>query len=406
MKVAQTNSEIQANELELEASQSDWDAAKSQNKPQVNLLASTTFSQIFAPNGGLFPQASSFVELRKNLWNRAIDSQIQTKRLEYNEKKASNIYTEATVLRRFSMLYIDWINARQSLDIYKKQAQILKKMGELNKKRYGQFDDTRLTSAQTQIRLLNAESQVTTLEERCRTLEQRIGLESGVSPIGDVYPQDFESVFAYLLSQNKKDNAYLGEETREARLLLADANIQATKDAWGARLDFVTRAGATNYSATNTFRYSGKSVVSEIGIGLELIIPLYDGNAHNHSLRASMQRRNAIEERNKAELMLLRTQLLDWKTAETLNTSINRTYNDIQKLIESRYNGLEIQLRAGANTLFELLNANEEALSIERQHIVDYQQKLQSDVEISVSHNLLNLSSLEEMEKHFGESHE
>lgn len=406
-KVSQSNPEIRANNLDLEASNMDIKSVDALNYPQINFNAAETYTQIIARNGGYFPQESAFVELRQNLWNQALKTQVHIKNLEYKERKANNTYAEAVILRRFAMLYIDWINALQSLEVFSNQEKYLSKILSLNEKRFRMHDDTKLTYKQTKVRLLNAKAQVRLLKERSASLQKRVAMEAGLVKVLRPYPQEFEKVFKYLLKQvHSETDDLLGKESRQARLDVADGNIEVAENANGARLDFVARAGVTNYNGQNSYNYNGKSLIPEVDLGLELVIPLYDGSAKKHNLRASMLRRNALEERNNAELALLKNQMVEWKSNRNLNEGNTKNYEDLKSLIKSRYQGLETLYRSGSNTLFELLNTSEDFLLIERQHVADYEQKLQADVELSVAHNLLTAEGIEKLKKHFGGSHE
>jgi outer membrane protein TolC len=305
---------------------------------------------------------------------------------------------QITVLRRFALLYIDWINACQTEAVFANQVKIIERILTLSKMRFARGDDTKLTLQQAKIRLLNAESQSKLIRYRATSIAQRLAMEAQDTSPEKADAEQFEFVMSSLLKTLPEENSIFGNNTREARLKTAEANVEASRDNWSPRLDFVARAGVTNYASNTTFTYSGQTLVPEIDIGFELSIPIYDGSTHSHATRAALLRRNAIEERNKAELALTREQIVDFLASKLMAENTKETYREVSELAKKRSAALETQLKYGTNTLFEMLNAAEDILLAERQRVSDYQQKLQSELELAVSTNRLNLEALQKLE--------
>lgn len=406
LRAAKQSPEYRAAEWELGASISEIDAAYGQNYPQINALGSIGVTRIFSKGGGNYPLGSAFLELRENIWNKSFNAQTRLKRAEFEERKANTASTQVTILRRYSMLYVDWINAQQLESIYNNQVKLLEKIIEMNKKRFARGDDTKLTLQQANMRLLNAESQVKLIHIRTTSLKQRLAMEAQDNGPEKAMPEEFENVFDSLLKTKSKENSYYGNETRRTRLDVQDANVELSRSAFGPRLDFVARAGATNYASNTSFQYSGKTLIPEVDLGLELTVPIYDGNTHTHALRAALQRRNAVEEHNKAELAVTHEQIVDFTASQQMGENSKSTHKEVLKIANERTVALETQMKYGMNTMFELLTASEELLQADRQRVTDLQTHLQANVELAVTTNRLTVDELEKLERSSVENHE
>ncbi len=399
LRAAHFSSEHLADEMEVEAAYADREAAKGSNSFQFYNNTSAAEAYLFTQNGGWYPELSSFFELRKNLWGRSLDAQVKLKGAELAERKVLSESAESALLRRFSLLYIDWIYAAETADIFAKQVDVLKKITELSGKRYAKGDDTKLTMQQVKIRLVNAETQKTQTQMRAKSIAQRIELESRDRVNERADSKAVASIFASLLKNEVGEKEALANRVREARLNTADANVQSADDNWGPRLDFIARAGATNYTTSNSFAYSGKNLVPEVDIGLELNIPIYDSHTHNHALRSALLRRNAVEERNKAESLSNQEQIIEWESNKKLGELSEKNYEEIGTVAVARRQALEKQFAMGMITLFDLLNATEDVLIYEKQRIFDAQQRLQSYVELAFSKNRLTIDSLKKVQE-------
>ena len=276
--------------------------------------------------------------------------------------------TEGDVLTEAVGAYADLIRDRETRNLNLDQVRILETNLTGTRSRFRVGDLTKADVAQSEARLALARSNLATAEGRLQFSEENferiVGARAGVleplpalPPLPATADQAVETALA--------DNADVAALVARARA--AGQQVAATK---AERLPRISAVGSTAYS--NALGTADAAVgapdgtfpnsATNIGVGLSLRVPLYQGGAASARVRQAEEARTELmEEAIAAERLAVasaRAGFASWRSALTAISSNESAVGSNEVALES----VRIEQTVGSRSILDVLNAEQELL--------------------------------------------